>query len=69
MSVAKQRVSEPVWHKSSYSGANATECVETAFANPGVLIRDSKCPSRRQIAVSAAAWAHFIAGPLQMNCV
>ncbi|MBA2949726.1 DUF397 domain-containing protein [Streptomyces himalayensis] len=48
------------WFKSSYSGGNATECVEAAFVPSGVLVRDSKRPSAPHIAVSAEAWNHFV---------
>ena len=56
-----QRLSSPAWFKSSYSGGNATECVEAAFAPPSVLVRDSKMPERH-LAVSARSWASFTAG-------
>ncbi|MFJ4472488.1 DUF397 domain-containing protein [Streptomyces sp. NPDC089424] len=69
MSVAEQSGSELVWFKSSYSGGNATECVEAAFASPGVLIRDSKRLGYRHIAVSATAWALFVAGTRQVEGV
>lgn len=49
------------WFKSSYSGGNTTECVEAAFAPSCVLVRDSKRPESPHLAVSAAAWARFMA--------
>lgn len=61
MSVVSQQVSEPAWFKSSYSGGNATECVEAAFVQADVLIRDSKRPQHPHLQVSAAAWAVFLA--------
>lgn len=67
MSGRQQPASEPVWFKSSYSGGNATECVEAAFSNVGVLIRDSKRPSDQHIAVSATAWARFLAAARQLE--
>ncbi|GGR78460.1 DUF397 domain-containing protein [Streptomyces aureoverticillatus] len=48
------------WFKSSYSGGNTTECVETAFAPNGVLIRDSKRADGPRLLVSSSAWDHFI---------
>ncbi|MGW0813774.1 DUF397 domain-containing protein [Streptomyces viridiviolaceus] len=51
---------EPSWFKSSYSGGNATECVEAAFVPPEVLIRDSKQPEGPWIRVSARAWDRFV---------
>jgi hypothetical protein len=62
MPVGPQTTSGPPWFKSSYSGGNATECVEAAFVASGVLIRDSKKPERQHLTVSAEAWAGFLAG-------
>lgn len=50
------------WFKSSYSGANTTECVETAYVPRGILIRDSKRVDGPRVLVSSAAWSQFIAG-------
>ncbi|MGW3122052.1 DUF397 domain-containing protein [Streptomyces sp. NPDC001107] len=61
MSIGLQPVSEPAWFKSSYSGANTTECVEAAFVSSGVLVRDSKRPSHQHLTVSAKAWDSFLA--------
>ncbi|MFG3265034.1 DUF397 domain-containing protein [Streptomyces bobili] len=60
MSTGPQPEPEPVWFKSSYSGANATECVETAFQPAGVLVRDSKSSAGPRLAVSAEAWRRFV---------
>ncbi|MGP2439694.1 DUF397 domain-containing protein [Streptomyces sp. JW3] len=48
------------WFKSSYSGGNATECLEAAFASPEVVIRDSKQRDGAWVRVSAPAWEHFV---------
>ncbi|MFF7646018.1 DUF397 domain-containing protein [Streptomyces canus] len=61
MPVDPQTASEPAWFKSSYSGGNATECVEAAFVPSGVLIRDSKRPKHQHLTVSALSWAEFLA--------
>ncbi|MBK6019262.1 DUF397 domain-containing protein [Streptomyces sp. MBT53] len=63
MSVGPQPVSEPVWFKSSYSGANTTECVEAAFTPAGVLVRDSKAAGGPVLAIRARAW-HCLIGEL-----
>ncbi|MGW6890445.1 DUF397 domain-containing protein [Streptomyces chartreusis] len=55
-------VSESAWFKSSYSGGNATECVQAAFTSSVVLIRDSKRPDSAHLTVSAGAWAAFVTG-------
>ncbi|MFI9566431.1 DUF397 domain-containing protein [Streptomyces rishiriensis] len=62
MPAGPQPLSEPAWFKSSYSGGNATECVEAAFVPDGVLLRDSKVPGGPRVAVSAEAWCRFV-GP------
>ncbi|MET9850186.1 DUF397 domain-containing protein [Streptomyces ossamyceticus] len=62
MSADPQLAPEPTWFKSSYSGANTTECVEAAFIPSGVLIRDSKRPAHALLEVSADAWTGFLAG-------
>ncbi|MEV6959716.1 DUF397 domain-containing protein [Streptomyces sp. NPDC051207] len=54
--------SEPAWFKSSYSGANATECVECARHDTGVWVRDSKCRDGATLAVTGKAWAALIDG-------
>ncbi|MET8447052.1 DUF397 domain-containing protein [Streptomyces sp. NPDC005209] len=61
MSPGPQPASGPTWFKSSYSGGNATECVEAAFIPSGVLIRDSKQPRPPHLVVSATAWSSFLA--------
>ncbi|MFD7708085.1 DUF397 domain-containing protein [Streptomyces sp. NPDC059786] len=54
-------VPDAAWFKSSYSGANETECVETAAVENGVLIRDSKRPKGPLLSFSATAWTAFVA--------
>ncbi|MCF2129997.1 DUF397 domain-containing protein [Streptomyces sp. STD 3.1] len=60
MSLALQAASAPAWFKSSYSGGNATECVECAYAPARTLIRDSKSPDGPVLSVGTVAWRHFI---------
>ncbi|MER6380701.1 DUF397 domain-containing protein [Streptomyces sp. NPDC001127] len=62
MTVGHQPDTDFVWSKSSYSGANATECVETSLVPGSVLIRDSKRPGSLRLTVSASAWTWFVAG-------
>lgn len=50
------------WFKSSYSGANATECVECAHVARRVLIRDSKDAAGSVVSVEASAWRCFVVG-------
>ncbi|MFE6283203.1 DUF397 domain-containing protein [Streptomyces sp. NPDC057877] len=60
MPVVRTPASGPAWFKSSYSGGNATECLEAAFVPPGVLIRDSKHPTGPHLTVAPQAWHRFL---------
>ncbi|MFE2421497.1 DUF397 domain-containing protein [Streptomyces hokutonensis] len=60
-----QPIPDYAWFKSSYSGGNATECVEAAFVSTGVRIRDSKQRRGPCLAVSAKAWKSFVAYSLR----
>ncbi|GAA3877539.1 DUF397 domain-containing protein [Streptomyces lacrimifluminis] len=51
----------PTWFKSSYSGGNATECVEASFVASGVLIRDSKRAESPHLTITEEAWILFVA--------
>ncbi|MFE9607053.1 DUF397 domain-containing protein [Streptomyces sp. NPDC006012] len=47
------------WFKSSYSGGNATECVEAAVVSAGVLIRDSKAVDGPLLDLPGPVWRAF----------
>ncbi|MFE5545675.1 DUF397 domain-containing protein [Streptomyces sp. NPDC056534] len=49
------------WFKSSYSGGNATECLECAYAATVTFVRDSKQPEGPALALRATVWQRFIA--------
>ncbi|MEV6985261.1 DUF397 domain-containing protein [Sphaerisporangium sp. NPDC051017] len=50
------------WRKSSASAAE-NDCVEVAtLPNGAKAIRDSKCPDRAFLCLSASQWAAFIHG-------
>ncbi|MEE1941650.1 DUF397 domain-containing protein [Streptomyces sp. TRM 70361] len=51
---------ESAWFKSSYSGAGATECVETASLPGGMAVRDSRNRDEAVLAFSAGAWGAFL---------
>ncbi|MEU5221935.1 DUF397 domain-containing protein [Streptomyces toyocaensis] len=57
---------ELTWFKSSYSGANTTECVECAHVPYGVLIRDSKDLGSSVVFVRAGAWQCFVE---ELRCI
>ena len=49
------------WRKSSYSGAQGGECVETASADGVVMVRDTKDRDGGALAFSTVAWTAFTA--------
>lgn len=54
-------MSDPVWRKSSRSGGGGNDnCVEVAFTEDQVGVRDSKSPDGGRLAFPAAAWERFI---------
>ncbi|MFL4904377.1 DUF397 domain-containing protein [Streptomyces sp. MMS24-I2-30] len=59
MPAAPQPVPVLRWFKSSYSGGNATECVEAAFVSTGVLIRDSKAADGPLLDLPDPVWRAF----------
>lgn len=48
------------WFKSSYSGANTTECVEAAHLPQATAVRDSKAPDGPMLTFDSASWAGFL---------
>ncbi|MEU9013044.1 DUF397 domain-containing protein [Streptomyces sp. NPDC048479] len=48
------------WFKSSYSGANTSECVEVAVVVGDLAVRDSKVPSGPRLALGPFAWGDFV---------
>ncbi|MEU8137157.1 DUF397 domain-containing protein [Streptodolium elevatio] len=49
--------SEPRWFKSTYTGPEGGNCVETAGLSDSVGVRDSKERARGYLAISPAAWS------------
>ncbi|MFD5654660.1 DUF397 domain-containing protein [Streptomyces sp. NPDC127039] len=60
MSDSHQESVSSDWFKSSYSGGNATECVECAHTDSGTLIRDSKRANSPVLHVATGSWVSFI---------
>ncbi|MFF5917758.1 DUF397 domain-containing protein [Streptomyces flavochromogenes] len=52
--------STQVWFKSSYSGANTTECVECAYSATAAFVRDSKRLEGPVLTLKATAWRDFV---------
>ncbi|MFJ4339460.1 DUF397 domain-containing protein [Streptomyces sp. NPDC088915] len=53
-------MTEPDWHKSTYSGDN-DNCVEVAHNLPRVRVRDTKDHARGELTATPAAWSAFTA--------
>ncbi|MEU0848704.1 DUF397 domain-containing protein [Streptomyces flaveolus] len=53
--------SELAWFKSSYSsGTDGNSCVELALVPGTVHVRDSKHADGPRLALTPAAWTHFL---------
>jgi len=48
------------WRKSSYSGPTGGNCVETAAAEGGVAVRDSRLGAGPALVFAAGAWDAFL---------
>ncbi|HEV2782392.1 MAG TPA: DUF397 domain-containing protein [Actinophytocola sp.] len=49
------------WRKSSFSNQGGGSCVEVAFAEVGVAMRDSKNPGGGVLRVPVPAWRRLVA--------
>jgi hypothetical protein len=49
------------WRKSTYSGSNASNCVEVAASAATILIRDTKNRTGAVLTFAPAAWRRFAA--------
>lgn len=50
------------WRKSARSGPYSDNCVEVAFVDGAVAMRDSKDPSGPALIFTPAEWDAFVAG-------
>lgn len=48
------------WFKSTYSGDEGGQCLEVAYSETTVHVRDSKSPEGPTFQVTPTAWAAFI---------
>ena len=50
------------WYKSSRSGPNNDACVEVAFVDGAIAVRDSRDPAGPALIFSPAEWDAFVGG-------
>ncbi len=55
-------LSDATWRKSTRSGPNCDNCVEVAFVDQAIAVRDSKNPDGGVLLFTAAEWDAFVAG-------
>jgi hypothetical protein len=55
-------LSRAQWFKSTRSGPNSDNCVEVAFVDEIIAVRDSKQPDRAALIFTAAEWDAFVGG-------
>ena len=70
--MSEHHLSDAAWKKSSYSnGSGGNNCVEVAFLDTAVAVRDSKDPSGPALLFSSATWTEFVnsakAGEFDLN--
>ena len=53
-------LSHAEWRKSARSGPNCDNCVEVAFVDGAVAVRDSKNQAGEVLAFSTSAWRTFV---------
>ena len=55
-------LTDAVWQKSSRSGPNCDNCVEVAFVDDVIAVRDSKRPQGPILLFTQDEWDAFVAG-------
>ncbi len=55
-------LSQAVWRKSSASGPYSDNCVEVAFVDDAIAVRDSKHPDGPVLLFTQGEWDAFVGG-------
>ena len=55
-------LSNAQWFKSARSGPNCDNCVEVAFVDEAIAVRDSRNPDGPALIFTAAEWDAFVGG-------
>jgi hypothetical protein len=50
------------WFKSTRSGPDSDNCVEVAFVDEAIVVRDSQHPEGAALIFNAAEWDAFVGG-------
>lgn len=58
----KRNLTGAVWRKSTRSGGNSDMCVEVAYVEDVVAVRDSKDPQGPALQFTREAFGNFVAG-------
>ncbi|WP_210577860.1 DUF397 domain-containing protein [Streptomyces sp. GESEQ-4] len=54
-------LSTAIWHKSSHSGGDGSDCLEVTHDLPALVpVRDSKNPQAPNLVFRASAWSVFV---------
>ena len=55
-------LSRAAWRKSTRSGPNCDNCVEVAFVDGVIAVRDSKNPAQAVLVFTPGEWDAFVGG-------
>jgi hypothetical protein len=55
-------LSKAAWRKSTRSGPNCDNCVEVAFVDGAIAVRDSRNPDGPALIFTPAEWDAFVGG-------
>ena len=55
-------LTDAMWQKSSRSGPNCDNCVEVAFVDDAIAVRDSKHPAGPVLLFTQQEWDAFVGG-------
>ncbi len=58
----KVDLSRAVWRSSSAGGADADNCVQVAFVDEAILLRDARHPEGPVLVFNQAEWDAFVGG-------
>jgi len=60
--LSPEQLAKAPWKKSTRSGPNCDNCVEVAFVDGAVAVRDSKNPAGPALTFTPEEWDAFVGG-------